>query len=179
MADSAHRLVVGRLRKPHGLKGEVAVFPLTDTPEEVFVRGREFQMVDLAGDPVGVPLVVERSRGFHRQWLVKFEGMDSRTELEQLPEWRGLFVTVPADTLPAPEDDEVYHHELVGFAVQMEDGTPLGLVSEVYQLPSGVTLEVQGPKREFMVPFVKEFIGPIDRTARRMTIRPPEGLIEG
>ena len=78
MADSAHRLVVGRLRKPHGLKGEVAVFPLTDTPEEVFVRGREFQMVDLAGDPVGVPLVVERSRGFHRQWLVKCKGMDSR-----------------------------------------------------------------------------------------------------
>ncbi len=54
----------------------------------------------------------------------------------------------------------------------------VGLVSEVYQLPSGVTLEVQGPKREFMVPFVKEFIGPIDRAARRLTIRPPEGLIE-
>lgn len=154
------------------------VFPLTDSPEDVFVVGREFQMVDLAGEPVGVPLVVERSRGFHRQWLVKFVGLDSRTELEQLPQWRGLFVTVPADTLAAPEDDEVYHHELVGFAVQLEDGTSLGLVSEVYQLPSGVTLEVQGPKREFMVPFVKEFIGPIDRAARRLTIRPPEGLIE-
>ena len=154
------------------------MFPLTDAPEQVFVRGRVFHMVDLAGEPVGDPLVVERSRSFHRQWLVKFEGLDSRTELEQLPQWRGLLVTVPADTLAAPEDDEVYHHELVGFAVQLEDGTSLGLVSEVYQLPSGVTLEVQGPKREFMVPFVKEFIGPIDRAARRLTIRPPEGLIE-
>jgi 16S rRNA processing protein RimM len=178
MVDNAHRLVVGRLRKPHGLKGDVAVFPLTDTPEEVFVRGREFQMVNLAGEPVGAPMVVERGRGFHRQWLVKFEGVDSRTALEQLPDWRGLFVTVPAETLPVPDDDEVYHHDLVGFAVQLEDETPVGLVSEVYELPSGLTIEVQGPKREFMVPFVKEFIGPIDRTARRLTIRPPKGLIE-
>lgn len=154
------------------------MFPLTDTPDDVFVQGRALQVVDLAGEPVGIPLVVERSRGYHREWLVKFEGLDSRTALEQLPEWRGLFVTVPADTLPAPEDDEVYYHELVGFAVQLDDGTPLGLVSEVYQLPTGVTLEVQGLKREFMVPFVKEFIGPVDRGARRLTIRPPEGLIE-
>jgi len=178
MSQDARRLVVGRLRKPHGLKGDVALFPLTDSPDQAFVTGRRLQMVDVAGDPVGDPLVVERARGFHREWLLKFEGLDSRTSLEQLPAWRGLFVTVPADQLPAPADDEVYYHELVGFATKLEDGTPVGLVSEVYELPSGVTLEIQGPKREFMLPFVKEFVGPIDRSARHITIMPPEGLIE-
>lgn len=178
MTEGARRLVVGRLRKPHGLKGDVAVFPLTDTPDEVFIHGRQLQMVDVAGDAVGRPLVVERGRGYHREWLLKFEGLDSRTALEALPPWRGLFVTVPQDELPPPEEGEVYFHELVGFAAHLENGTPVGLVSDIYELPSGLTLEIQGPKREFMMPFVKEFIGPIDRTARQLTIMPPEGLIE-
>lgn len=166
------------MRKPHGLKGDVTLFPLTDAPGEVFVSGRVLQVVDLAGRSVGDPLTIERGRAYHREWLVKFAGLDSRTALEQLPGLRGLFVTVPAEELPEPEEGEVYYHELVGFAVELEDGTPVGLVSAFYELPSGLTLEVQGPRREFMVPFVKEIVGPIDREARRMTIRPPDGLIE-
>jgi 16S rRNA processing protein RimM len=178
MVQDARRLVVGRLRKPHGLKGDIAVFPLTDTPAEVFVPGRRLTMVNVAGDPVGGPLVVERARGYHREWLLKFEGLDDRNTLEALPEWRGLFVTVPETELPPPEDGEVYLHELVGFAVARTDGSAVGLVSDIFELPSGLTLEIQGPKREFLMPFVKEFVGPIDRAARRMTITPPEGLIE-
>jgi len=178
MDEGARRLVVGRLRKPHGLKGEVAVFPLTDAPADVFVPGRRLTMVDVAGQPADVVLEVERARGYHREWLLKFAGLDSRTALEALPRWRGLFVTVPETELPPPEDGEVYLHELVGFAVAGTDGTPMGLVSDVLELPSGVTLEIQGPKREFLMPFVKEFVGPIDRVARRMVITPPEGLIE-
>lgn len=179
MVASVRRLVVGRLRKPHGLKGEVAVFPLTDSPGDVFVVGRCLQLADLAGAEVGDCLVVESVRAYHREWLLKFEGIDSRTALDQLPGLRGLFVTAAADELPAPAEGEVYYHELVGFAVHLEDGIAVGLVSEVYDLPSGPTLEVQGPKREFMLPFVKEFVGPIDREARRLTVRPPKGLIEG
>ena len=178
MAESARRLIVGRLRKPHGLKGEVALFPLTDTPDEVFVTGRRLDMVDVSGTTIGGPLVVERCRSYHREWLVKFEGLDSRTALEQMPAMRGVFLAVEAEELAQPDDGEVYYHELVGFSVRLEDGTPAGIVSEFYELPSGVSLEVQGPKREFLVPFVKEFIGPIDREARQLVIRPPEGLIE-
>ena len=178
MTEEARRLVVGRLRKPHGLKGDVTLFPLTDTPEAVFVAGRRLDLVDVAGTVVGGPLVVERSRAYHREWLVKFEGLDSRTALDQMPALRGVFLAAPAEELGAPDEDEVYYHELVGFAVQLEDGTPVGIVSDFYELPSGLTLEVQGPKREFLLPFVKEFIGPIDREARPIAIRPPEGLIE-
>ena len=178
MTESARRLVVGRLRKPHGLKGDVALFPLTDTPEEAFIPGRRLELVDVAGTVVGGPVVIERCRPYHREWLVKFEGIDSRTALEQMPAMRGVFLAASAAELAGPDEGEVYYHELVGFAVRLEDGTPAGIVSEFYQSPAGVTLEVQGAKREFLVPFVKEFIGPIDREARQIVIRPPEGLIE-
>lgn len=166
------------MRKPHGLKGDVAVFPLTDTPEEIFTPGRCLDLVDVAGTVVGGPVVVERCRSYHREWLVKFEGLDSRTALDQMPALRGVFVAASVDELSEPDEGETYYHELVGFAVTFEDGSPAGIVSEYYELPSGVTLEIQGAKREFLVPFVKEFVGPIDREARQLVIRPPEGLIE-
>jgi 16S rRNA processing protein RimM len=173
--DGARHLVVGRLRKPHGLKGELAVFPLTDDPVSVFAPGRELWRLDLGGAVIGEPVVIERSRPHHREWLVKFHGVSDRTLLET---WRGLFLGAAAAELTPPKDGEVYLHELTGFAVRLEDGTPLGLVSALFELPAGVTLEVQGPKREFLLPFRKEFVREVDRVGRRMVVRVPEGLVE-
>lgn len=179
MADAAaRRLVVGRVRKPHGLKGEVVLFPLTDRPDEVFVAGREVEVVDLAGAVVAGPLTIERTRPYHRDWLVKFEGLEDRSALEALPALRGKLLAVPSAELPPPEPDEFYHHELVGMSVRLEDGTGVGLVSQALEMPSGLTLEVQGPKREFLLPFIEEFVTEVDREARAIVIRPPDGLME-
>jgi 16S rRNA processing protein RimM len=177
-AETARRLVVGRLRKPHGLKGDCAVFPLTDSPEEVFQPGRQLWMVDVGGQEVGGPLTVERGRAHHREWLLKFAGVESRSALEALPALRGVFVAADAAELTPPADDEVYTHELVGFSVRDSDGTALGVVSEFYDLPSGLTLEVQGPKREFLLPYRQEFVQEVDKNARQLTVTLPEGLID-
>ncbi len=168
-------LVVGRLRKPHGLKGDVAVFPLTDEPERVFAPGRQVWVVDLEGEVVEGPIEIERSRSYHREWLVKFAGKDGREALEG---WRDVFVAVPAEELTPPAEGEVYLHELEGFAVRQADGTPLGLVTAWYDLPSGLMLEVQGPRREFLLPFKREFVVTVDRTARLLVVALPEGLLE-
>ena len=120
-------------------------------------------------------VTIERSRSYHREWLVKFAGADRR---EAIDPWRGLFLAVPADELAPPEGDEVYLHELDGFAVRLPDETPLGLVSAVYELPAGLMIEVQGPKREFLLPYKKEFVREVDRAGRRLVVTPPEGLIE-
>jgi 16S rRNA processing protein RimM len=173
--EAPRRIVVGRLRKPHGLTGEIALFPLTDDPGAVFQPGRALWVLDLEGEVVGGPLVVERSREYHREWLVRFRGVESRDALEP---WRGRFLGAPAEELPAPADDEVYLHELAGFAVRLADGTPLGLVSGLYELPGGLTLEVQGPKREFLLPYKREFVREVDRAARRLTVAPPAGLLD-
>lgn len=173
-SDSAY-VVVGRLRKPHGLKGDCNLFPLTDDPAGIFAPGRQIWVVDLTGDIVAGPLTVERSREYHREWLVKFEGVESRDGLEP---YRAHFLGVPADQLSPLADDEVYLHELDGFSVRLPDETPLGLVSAVYELPAGLMIEVQGPKREFLLPYKKEFVRDVDRAGRRLTVTPPEGLIE-
>ena len=174
MAGARH-LVVGRLRKPHGLKGDCTLFPLTGEPETVLAPGRAVWLVGLDGETVAGPLIIERSRSYHREWLVKFEGADGREALEP---WRGLFLAVPAEELTPLEEGEVYLHDLAGFSVRLPDDTPLGLVSSVYELPAGVMIEVQGPKREFLLPYKKEFVQQVDREARRLVVTPPEGLIE-
>ncbi len=175
MTAGARHIVVGRLRKPHGLKGDVTLFPLTDTPDTVLAPGAEVWLVGLEGEVVAGPLTIERSRAYHREWLVKFAGAEGREALEP---WRGLFLAVPAERLAPPADDEVWLHELAGFAVRLPDDTPLGLVSAVYEMPAGLMIEVQGPKREFLLPYRKEFVREVDRAGRRLVVTPPEGLIE-
>jgi 16S rRNA processing protein RimM len=174
MTDARH-MVVGRLRKPHGLKGDCTLFPITDDPASIFAPGRSVWLVGVDGGTVAGPVTIERSRAYHREWLVKFAGADRREDLEP---WRGLFLAVPADELAAPTGDEVWLHELDGFAVRLPDDTPLGLVSAVYELPSGLMIEVQGPRREFLLPYKKEFVREVDRAGRRLVVTPPEGLIE-
>jgi 16S rRNA processing protein RimM len=175
MAEGARHVVVGRLRKPHGLKGDCNLFPLTDDPAMIFAPGRQIWLVDLAGDTVAGPLTVERSRSYHREWLVKFAGVDTRDALEP---FRAHFLGVPAETLGPLAEDEVYLHELDGFSVRLADETPLGLVSAVYELPAGIMIEVQGPKREFLLPYKKEFVQQVDRAGRRLVVTLPEGLLD-
>jgi 16S rRNA processing protein RimM len=175
MAAEARHLVVGRLRKPHGLKGDLTLFPITDDPDAVFAPGRSVWLVGLDGETVAGPLTIEWSRSYHREWLIKFAGAERREDIDP---WRGLFVAAPASELAPPKDDEVYLHELDGFAVRLPDETPLGLVSGVYELPSGLMIEVQGPKREFLLPYRKEFVAQVDRAGRRLVVTPPEGLVE-
>jgi 16S rRNA processing protein RimM len=168
-------LVVGRLRKPHGLKGDCAVYPLTDAPELAFAPGRSVWLKNLAGDVVAGPLTVARSRAYHRQWLVAFR---DHLDVEAVKPWGGHFLAVESAGLKPPAEGEVYLHELEGFAVVDPTGKALGLVSAVLEPPAGLMLEVQGPKREFLVPFRKEFVVGVDRATRKLTVDLPEGLVD-
>jgi 16S rRNA processing protein RimM len=168
-------LAVARLRKPHGLKGDVVLFPLTDDPSTVLAAGRRLWVMDLAGSIVGGPLEIERSRAYHREWLVKFAGIEGRDALQPL---RAHFLAADAAELTPPSGDEVYLHELEGFAVRLEDRTPVGLVSSVYDMPTGVMIEVQGARREFLLPYRKEFVLEVDRSGRALVVRPPAGLLD-
>jgi 16S rRNA processing protein RimM len=169
----APTIVVGRVRKPHGLKGELAVYPLTDSPSLLFTVGREFMVLNLGGEKVGL-VTLETTRSFHREWLLRFKGYSDRDAVE---DFRQHFLALPREVLPPLGEGEVYERELVGFAVRDEQGAPLGIVSEVYELPTGVAIEVQGPKREFLLPFLAEYVKETDRDGRWLVVAVPDGLI--
>ena len=174
MEGSAPLVVVGRVRKPHGLKGEVAIFPLTDQPEAVYLVGRTLTLLSIGGDQVG-EVKLETVRGHHRELLVRFANHHSR---EAVDDYRSHFLAMPRADLPPLGEGEVYQQDLVGYSVRDENGEPLGIVSTVYDLPAGVTIEVQGPKREFLLPFRGEYVLSTDTTERRLIVAIPAGLLD-
>lgn len=170
-------LVVGQITKPHGTKGEVFVWPLTEHPEEVFEPGRELLLGDVDGtlgeEPL--PLTVVSSRPFKRGLLLGLEGFEDRTSVTPLS---GRYLLVPIGELAPLEEDEVYYHQLLGLEVVTVDGEVVGRVREVYETEPAHLLEVKGAERLHLIPFVKRIIKKLDLEAGRLVIKPPPGLLD-
>jgi 16S rRNA processing protein RimM len=168
-------LAVARLKKPHGLKGEAVLWALTDEPDEVLAAGRALTPIDEAGTAIGEPVVIERSRPYHRQWLVKFDGVEDRSVLEG---WSQRTFGVRQTELRQPEPNELYLHEVPGTRVVV-GGAEVGIARELMEIPGGgrlLVLEVDGEER--LVPFQKPIVKRIDRDQRVIELDPPDGLLE-
>jgi 16S rRNA processing protein RimM len=167
------QLVVGRVGRPHGIRGDVTVEVRTDDPETRYAPGS----VLLTDPEAAGPLTVEAARWHSGRLLVAFAGSHDRSAAERL---RGvmLLVDVPDDEQPV-DPEEFYDHQLVGLAVVTVDGQPVGEVTEVLHLPAQDVFAVQrGDGREVLVPFVAEIVPEVDLDGRRVLIDPPPGLID-
>ncbi len=165
-------VAVGRVGKAHGIRGDVFVEPWTDAPEQRFADGA----VVYAGERERRPLTVAGSRDHSGQLVVLFAGLDERTAAEAL---RGTVLVVPAADRPALDDeDEFYDSDLLGLAVELLDGTPLGPVTEVLHSPAGSVLAIDRAGREVLVPFRREVVPTVDLVRRVAVIDPPEGLLD-
>jgi 16S rRNA processing protein RimM len=167
-------LAVARLRKPHGLKGEVVVHPLTDDPGEVLSVGRTVTPIDEEGRPVGQSLIISRSRPYQRSRLLQFEGVDSRSHVEA---WKEMLLGMLEGELEPPGDGEMYVHEIPGAEVVV-DGSVVGTARELIEVPGGNLLAVDMDGREVLVPFREPILKRVDRERRRIVLDPPPGLLE-
>jgi 16S rRNA processing protein RimM len=176
-------IIVGRVRKAHGIRGEVVVEVITDAPDAVFASGRRVFAGTAAGDiaPNRLELHVDTSRPFNEGLLVGFAEVPDRNAAET---WRGRYLLVPADELPAPDDDEVYVHDLVGMRVELVGGQPVGTVEEVYELPQGLAIDVRRaePREKgrdtVMLPYDDRTVASVDKARRLIVVTPPDGLLE-
>jgi len=175
--------IVGRIRKAHGIRGELVVEPYTNEPAAVFAAGRRLFGGTPDGRPLTTPaaapvaLTVNRATPHKDGWIVRVDELADRTAAEA---WRERTLLAPLAELPPPGDDEVYLHDLVGLRVQRPDGTPVGAVVDYYEMPHGIMLEVRLDAREgtALVPYRPEIVTEVDTGARTLTIDPPEGLLE-
>ncbi len=163
-------VVVGRIGRAHGIRGDVSIEVRTDEPESRFVVGGE--------------LITDSGRGLRIQdvkWhsgrlLLAFEGVEDRTEVEKL---RGMLLQVERDEAETPEDpEEFYDSALIDCRVVDRDGVDLGTVREVAHLPAHDLLVIDREGSEVLVPFVRGFVPEVDIAARRIVVTPPEGLLD-
>jgi 16S rRNA processing protein RimM len=172
------RLVVGYAAKPHGNRGELFIWPLTDRPVEVFAPGRDLLLGDETGaaDEAATVLVVDSVREFKRGLLVQVVGVETRSAAEALCR---RYLLAPREALEPLEEGEVFYHQLLGASVETVAGSAVGTVREVYETEPAHLLEVESPQgKRHLVPFTERVIRKVDPAAKRVVIDPPEGLLE-
>jgi 16S rRNA processing protein RimM len=174
-------IIVGRVRKAHGIRGEVVVETITDEPDAVFASGRRVFAGTADGDlaPNRAELHIATSRPFNEGLLVGFAELPDRNAAEL---WRGRYLLLPAEELPPPDEEEVYQHDLVGMRVELPDGQPVGTVEEIYELPQGLAIDVRlvEPREgeTVLLPYDERTIAAVDKAARLIVVTPAEGLLE-
>ena len=165
------RLVVGRIGKAHGIKGEVTVEVRTDDPDARFAPGSAL----VTDPPERGPLIVARTGRSGQITLLHLDGVDDRDAAEAL---RGTLLQVDADELPALDDeDEFYDHQLVGLRVTDAAGAELGTVTDVLHPPASPVLVVTRPEgSEELVPFVAAIVPEVDLSRGVAVVDPPDGM---
>jgi 16S rRNA processing protein RimM len=173
------QVTVGRIGRPHGIRGDVVVGVRTDEPELRFAVGSR-----LDTDPAAVgPLTVAAMRWHSGTLLVRFAGVRDRDAAAALG---GTWLTVDSGTLAAPEDpDEFRDHDLVGLSVRTVDGTVVGTVEDILHhgqdmlavRPLGGGDGGTAASGEILVPFVKAIVTEVDVAAGVLVIDPPPGLL--
>lgn len=168
--DENNYLIVGRILRPHGIKGQVEILPLTDSPER-FQPGTKFLLKPPAA---GREYVLLTEIGKKKDRVVaRVDGVDDRNTAETL---HGCELLVPEEAGDKPAD-AYWHFDLIGCRVVTDAGRELGLVTEIIR--TGVhDIYAVGKGREFLIPATKEVVIAIDVDKKLITIKPLPGLLE-
>lgn len=179
-------LVVGRVAKSHGVRGELVVEVRTDEPELRFAEGAVLTG-RMPRAKTSQEYTVTSAREHSGRLLVHVRGVADRESADAL---RGMiFLIDTADLPPSDDPEEFYDHELEGLSVRLTDGTEVGTVTEVLHSAAGELLSVRAaasfdgtdpstPGREILIPFVTAIVPTVSRAEGLIVVDPPEGLLD-
>ena len=169
-------IIVGRVRKAHGIRGDLVVEAITDEPDAVFAAGRRVIAGTASGDPSKDrrELHITASTPFKGGFIIHFDEIVDRTAAEL---WRDRYLLVPGDELAPLGEDEIYVHDLPGMRVELESGEVIGTVTATYDLPQGLTLDVDRDGASVLIPYDR-IVVEVDRILGLIRIDPPAGLLD-
>jgi 16S rRNA processing protein RimM len=180
MTVPAH-VIVGRVRRAHGIRGELVVEALTDDAEAQFAVGRRLLVGTITGEllPPDAPgpraVTVRRATPFKGGWIVRFTEIPDRTAAEL---WRDRYLLVPGAEVALPASGEVFYHDLIGMRVERIDGRDVGRVVALYEVPQGVLIEVETPRGLAMLPYHPPMVVHADLARSTLIVDPPPGLLD-
>jgi 16S rRNA processing protein RimM len=165
-------VLVGRVARPHGIRGQVIVNPETDFVEDRFKVGATLWTRSARGDE---QLTIAAARVQNGRPVIGFEGFSSIEDVERLA---GLELRVPEAELQPLDAGMYYHHQLIGCAVETVAGEHVGDVVRVDGGAAGSLLVVNGGRGEVLVPLAAGICVEIDVETKKIRIDPPDGLLD-
>jgi 16S rRNA processing protein RimM len=164
--------LVGRIARPHGLRGQMILNLETDFPEERFQPGAEL-FIERAGR---VERVTITSARFHRERpIVGLSGVETIDDADALA---GHELRVPVERLAALPPGTFYRHDLIGCRVETTSGAAVGVVTDVEGTMAGSRLVVDHGGNEVLIPLASDICPAIDPAGKRIVIDPPDGLLD-
>jgi 16S rRNA processing protein RimM len=160
-------LIVGRVLRPHGVRGELLLETLTDFPEHL----DEVETVYLG--EAAEPHSLESARTHRGQLLIRLADCPDRNAAEA---FRGQLVQLRLEDSSPPPPGSYYVHQIVGMSVFTEAGEPLGEIVDILKTGANDVYVVRGPSGEILLPALRSIIRHIDLDAKRMTVHLMEGL---
>ncbi len=159
-------LTVGKLRRSHGIKGEMLADVLTDFPERIRVGRKVF-----VGDQ-HMPMRIAGLRPHGNGLLIKFDEIENP---EDAARYRNLYIFVQAKDLPKLPEGEYYYHQLLGLKVITPEGETLGTIEEILETGANDVYLVRGEDgKEVLLPAIDEVVLGVDLEKGELTARPPE-----
>ncbi len=165
------RVTIGKISRVRGTRGEMVVVPLTDDPR----RFRKLRKVIISKEESTGEFLVEGAREFKGKVLLKLKDVESPEEAKELV---GGFIELERDQLIELPNGRYFIFDIIGLEVVTTKGQRIGKVKEVISLPANDLYLVEGDKRLYDIPAIKEVIKKIDLEKREMIIEPIKSLLD-
>lgn len=164
-------ILLGKVGKAHGLRGEVKVFSFSGQPEN-FLGYKEVVLVNASGK-LSLPFVIEKIRAQGKTAVVQFTSVNSREQAEDI---EGMGVLLAKDLLPETAENEYYWYQYQGKLVLDQDGQAIGRVESLFNNGAQDILVVKSREKEILIPITKSIL--VRETDGELIINPPPGLLE-
>ncbi len=165
-------MIIGRITRPHGVRGTLRVEPITDNPQRFHLLSKIYIYNENDSRTL---YNIKNVQIASRYILLDLLEINTRNDAEPL---RGCYIEIPRqECLTLPEGDH-YYFELIGFSVVSNQGKVIGELQDVYSYPANDVYVVKNDKKEILIPAVDEFVEHVDYKTGIITINPIDGLLD-
>lgn len=163
---------LGKITKPHGLKGEVTVWLDVDNPDDY--QGLDAVFLEIKNELV--PFIISEIQIRGKKSIAKFEDIN---KIEQTESIVGAELYLPLTSLPKLSGKKFYYHEVIGFEIYDDNlQRTIGILKAIYESSGQDLFGIDADGTEILVPIVDEFIISVDRAIKRIEIKAPDGLLD-
>ena len=165
-------IIIGRITKPHGVKGALKVEPITDDPQ----RFKLLEHVHIGPeDSPGDAVKIEKIQFQNKNIILSLVGFNSREQADRL---RNQYLYLPTDELLSLPEGSIYIFDLLGFEVYTDKNEFVGIVKDYQEFPASHMFIVEKDEREYLIPDVPDIVIEVDTSAGKIVIHPIEGLLD-